>query len=250
MSEDNELIGGESAVVPGRFGEPLDVPFARFSRGDGAANPRRPLFVLLHGWGSNEDDLADIMQYVAPYNDFVALRAPLTLQNPGTQFGQMVPGAYSWLHDAVPTGADLDRDAYAAATAVDRWVGEHVPADRAVVPLGFSQGGMLAIQLLRINPTRYRAAISLSGFLAPGQVAATCPGDDELAELNIPTFFGYGEADTVIPKYMLFETVAWLEEHTWLTERGYRGLDHSVSMQEFADLREWLLAQDLTSGLM
>ena len=48
------LIGRESQVVPGRFGEPLQVTHVQYSRGDGNAAPRRPLFLCLHGWGSNE----------------------------------------------------------------------------------------------------------------------------------------------------------------------------------------------------
>ena len=49
---------------------------------------------------------------------------------------------------------------------------------------------------------------------------------------------------------MIYETIAWLEEHTWLTARGYRGLDHAVSMEEFSDLRQWLLDQDIASGII
>ena len=55
-----------------------------------------------------------------------------------------------------------------------------------MVPIGFSQGGTLAVELLRVHPQRYRAAISLSGFVAPGNVPATTPYDDILADLNIP----------------------------------------------------------------
>ena len=95
------LIGRKSQVVPGRFGEPLQVTHVQYSRGGGNAAPRRPLFLCLHGWGSNEADLADMMRYVAPYNDFASLRAPLVLQEAGSGefgFGQ---GAYSWFHDCV-----------------------------------------------------------------------------------------------------------------------------------------------------
>lgn len=160
------------------------------------------------------------------------------------------PGAYSWFHDSVPQGDDLDYDAFAAATAVDEWVENNIADDRPVIPLGFSQGGLLAIHLLRVHPERYTAAIPLSGFLAPGNVPGTAPADDRLEQLNIPVFYGYGEADTVLPKPTIYGTVAWLSEHTWLTDRSYRGLDHSVSMQELSDLNRWLLDHSWTSGLM
>ncbi|RSX52717.1 alpha/beta hydrolase [Bifidobacterium samirii] len=239
------LIGRESTVVPGRFGEPLTVTHVAYSRGGGNASPRRPMFLCLHGWGSNEDDLAGMMRYVAPYSDYASLRAPLVLQE-----GWYMPGAYSWFHDAVPTGDDLDHDAYAAAVAVDAWVEANVPTDRDIVPLGFSQGGLLAVHLLRVHPDRYRAAVCLSGFLAPGGVAGTAPADETLPEREIPVFYGRGENDPVIPRYESHALAAWLEEHTWLTEKTYRGLDHAVSMDEFSDLRQWMLVNDLTSGVL
>ena len=68
--EQQPLIGRESTVVPGRFGEPLTVTDVVWSRGGGNAAPRRPMFLCLHGWGSNEEDLADLMRHIAPYNDF------------------------------------------------------------------------------------------------------------------------------------------------------------------------------------
>ena len=54
----------------------------------------------------------------------------------------------------------------------------------------------------------------------------------------------------MIPKYELYAASAWMEEHTWLTAKSYRGLDHSVSMDEFADLRQWMLVNDLASGVL
>lgn len=247
---ESNLIGRESNVVPGRFGEPLQVTQVQYSRGGGNTAPRRPLFLCLHGWGSNEEDLADMMRYVAPYNDFASLRAPLVLQEAGFVGFGFSQGAYSWFHDCVPSGDDLDRDAYAAAVAIDNWVSENVTQDRSVVPIGFSQGGLLAIHLLRVNPERYLAAISLSGFLAPGSVAGTAPADDRLAPLNKPVFYGYGNSDTVIPKPELFATAAWLDEHTFLTSKSYRGLDHSVSLEEFSDLRAWLANHDIAPGVL
>ena len=218
------LIGRESTTVPGRFGEPLTVEHSVTSRGGFDQHATHPLFLCLHGWGSSEEDMADIMRLIAPYNDFMALRGPLTLA-PARE-GSPDPGNYAWFHDALPIGDDRDYDAYAAATAVDRWVADNIPADR------------------------YRAVVSLSGFNAPGQVPGTAPADSRLADYDIPVFYTYGKNDGVIPKYELFATAAWLEEHTWLKTKSYHGLDHNVSLEEFADLRQWLLDNDITSGVL
>lgn len=147
-----------SDVIPGRFGDPVSVQYAWMSPENAEAMPTRPLFLALHGWGSNERDIAGIMQYIAPYNDVVSLRAPLVLHAPEG----VSAGAYSWFHDAVPSGDDLDHDIAAAARAVDQWVDGHIPATRDVVPIGFSQGGAVAVHLLRMHPERYRAVINLS----------------------------------------------------------------------------------------
>lgn len=232
--------GRESSVVPGRFGEDLHVSVAKYSRGEAAAYATRPLLLLLHGWGSNEDDLLDLMRVVAPYNDAISLRAPLRLAQ----------GAYSWFHDAVPNGDDLDRDMYAAAAAIDEWVAANVPEDRAVVPFGFSQGAALAIHVLRLNPDRYRASVALSGFVAPNIAKDISLNDDVLADLNTPVFFGYGLDDAVIAPYEFSAAAAWLEEHTWLEEKRYRGLDHAVHMEELGDIRSWLALHNISSGLM
>lgn len=278
------LVGGESSEVPGHYGDPLTVSHAATARGGFGQHLTHPLFLLLHGWGSNEQEMADIMRLIAPYNDFIALRGPLTLmpsradrdadgdlacaspdgdpQSPQTRSNHTVwhtggwgdaadePGNYAWLHGAMPVGEDRDYDAYAAACAVDDWVSANIPADRDIVPLGFSQGGLVAVHLLRINPERYRAVISLSGFNATGQVPGTAPADDRLADYDIPVFYTYGKNDGVVPKYELFATAAWLEEHTWLKTKSYHGLDHNVSLEEFADLRQWLLDNDITSGVL
>lgn len=241
------LIGRESTAVPGRFGDPLTVEYALYSRKEAAANTSRPLFLIMHGWGSNEEDVADLMRYVAPYNDSISLRAPMVV--PGSEKGMFGPG-YTWFHDMRPEREDLDRDGYAAAKAIDEWVGEHIPADRQIVVMGFSQGGMLAVHLLRVNPERYQASVCLSGFLAPGLVEGTAPADARLADLEKPVFFGFGSEDTIVPKYEFRALAAWLDEHTWLQAHEYDHLDHSVDIRELNDLRQWLADINVSSGLM
>lgn len=227
----------------------LYVTTALWSPGNGTMNPHKPLFLGLHGWGSDERDFVDLLQVIAPYNDYASLRAPIPLSD---IYSNMTPGetGFSWLSEMLPQGDQLDREAFAAARAINEWVAENVPADREIVPFGFSQGGLMVTQLLRTNPERYRAGIVLSGFHAPGNLVETRPAEDRLAALEIPVFFGYGEADTVIPLYEIFATSAWLEENTYLKQKSYRGLGHGVFYQEVDDVRVWLSDMNITSGLM
>ena len=154
----------------------VDLTIAQYSRGGGATHPTHPLFLCLHGWGSNEVELADLMRQIAPYNDFASLRGPIRLAAGNTYS----PGAFAWFGEQVPFGEDLDRAAYEMAQSIDRWVTNNLPDEREVVPLGFAQGGLLAVHLLRVNPKRYRAVISLSGYIAPGLVPGTAPASSSL----------------------------------------------------------------------
>ena len=90
QKDNGGLVGRPSTVVPGRFGQELKVEQVLWSRKQGTANPSRPIFVLMHGWGSNEEDMADLMRYVAPYNDYASLRAPMVV--PGSERGMFGPG--------------------------------------------------------------------------------------------------------------------------------------------------------------
>ncbi|PLS31687.1 phospholipase/Carboxylesterase [Bifidobacterium margollesii] len=193
------------------------------------SDAKTPVFLLLHGWGSNEYDLPDLMRLCAPGADYASLRAPIP-------YGMGYTWFRDWSHEGVPEGLSLDRQALAAARAVERWVRDNIAADRQIVVMGFSQGGLLAGHMLRVNPKRYRAAVAFSGWLAPGPVE----GDEELLGLRPPIFYGHGEADTIFPA---FETAAMAEfwrTHGTLTEKTYPGMAHSINMPEMRDVAAFL----------
>lgn len=253
--------GRAATAISGRFGDELQVEQAFFSRGRGMNNPRRPLFVLLHGWGSNEDDIAEFFgNYVSPHSDYVSLRGPLTLLDPNDMgvfmdedavgLASKTRGAFSWFHEAVPQGDDRDRDMYAAAVAIDNWVNDYIPDEREVIPFGFSQGGALAVHLMRVNPQRYKAAVCLSGFIADAAVPGSAPEDAALQLKSPSIFYAYGLRDDVIPRFESNALAAFLEENSFLKLREYKTLDHAVSLDECNDVRQWLMDIGASSGVM
>ncbi|RSX51568.1 alpha/beta hydrolase [Bifidobacterium callimiconis] len=204
----------------------MDIPKA-LTRIRGNVNT--PVFVLLHGWGSNEYDLPDLLRFCAPDADYASLRAPIEYGMGYTWFG-------TWDHEGVPSGASLDEQALAAAEAVDRWVAANVDESRRVVVMGFSQGGLLAGHMLRVNPERYMAAVCFSGWLAPGAV----PGDERLKALTPPVFYGHGGADTIFTPDELAAMSGFWKTHGTLTEKIYPGMEHSINMPEMRDVSMFL----------
>lgn len=202
---------------------PLPDPELAVLWSDAAAAGTRPLVVALHGYGSDERDLAGLAGFFRDV-DLAALRAPFAHGSGFAWFPVTTPG--------VPDPAAVD----AAAARVARWIDAEVPIGRKVVLLGFSQGAAVALQALRHRPERYAATVVLSGFVSPG----SAPGDETLAARPTPVFWGRDVADPVITPIAIQRTAAYLPAHALLTSRTYNGLGHGISRAELADVEVFL----------
>lgn len=185
----------------------------------------KTLLVLLHGYGSSEDDLFGLAPYLPSEFVLAAVRAPLAPPWPS-------PG-FSWYPIEGLEGRDPEHVTDAAAALIE-WVDRQ--GFERVGLLGFSQGGAVSLQALRLAPERFAFAVNLSGYAAPGP----SPRDAELAEASIPVFWGRGNRDDVIPEPLIAHTTEWLPRHSDLAGRVYSGLTHSVSQDELDDVRAFL----------
>jgi phospholipase/carboxylesterase len=207
---------------------PLDNAVALWSA-ELAERSRRPLLVLLHGYGADERDLFGLVSYLPPEFVVAAVRAPLSPPFPA-------PG-FSWYPIEGLNGRDASHVTDAAASLI-AWLDVHAP-DVPVGLLGFSQGAAVALQALRLEPERFCFVVNLSGYATPGEL----PRDIELITLRPPVFWGRGTRDEVIPEFLVQHTVEWLPEHAELSGRVYQGLTHSVSEAELNDVRIFLEKQ-------
>ena len=189
----------------------------------------RPVLVLLHGYGSDEHDLFALVPHLPEAFVVASVRAPLAPPWP-------TPGA-SWYPIEGLDGRDPEAITL-AAHAVLAWVREAV-GEEPVGLLGFSQGGAVALQTLRVDPDAVSFAVVLAGYAAGGEL----PGDALLANRRPPVFWGRGAADDVIPAALVDVTAQWLPVHSELSGRVYPGLTHSISQDELDDVRAFLDAR-------
>lgn len=186
----------------------------------GADPTGRRLLVLLHGRGADEQDLLPVAAELALDDLVVSLRGPFLL-GPG----------FAWASEPVLSGWEgiaLDD----AATAVLRWLDELPGRPSAVRLLGFSQGGALAVALLRRAPERLDRVVVLSGFVAAE--------DREPAGPRVPVLFAYGDADPVIPREVFEAGAEWLRRNASATVRRYAGLVHAIDGRELTEARRFL----------
>ena len=194
------------------------------TRGDAPAPSAVAL--LLHGYGSNERDLTGLVPALQLELPWASLRAPLPAGPGAAWFQVTTPGS----PDAAPVEA--------ATAAIWAWVDEHLDAATRVVPIGFSQGGLMATQLLRTRPERVLAPVVLGGFV----LGARQPADEALAAARPAVFWGRGAVDHVIAAHAVERTSEWLPRHSTLVERVYPGLAHGISVDELADVSKFLSA--------
>lgn len=187
--------------------------------------PGAPVALLLHGFGSNAADLASIAPELAGELWWASLQAPL----------QLSPESYAWFQILTPGSPDPAAVAEASAAVWD-WVDSQLPSAPPIVPIGFSQGGLMATELLRTRPTQVPAAVVLAGFVQSAQRA----GDELLASERPPVFWGRGREDGVIAAQAIQRTADWLPSHARVTERIYPGLAHGINAVEVAEVRAFL----------
>ncbi|TFD46926.1 hypothetical protein E3T55_16265 [Cryobacterium frigoriphilum] len=188
--------------------------------------------ILLHGYGSNEADLTGLAAPLKLAMPWASLRAPLEAGNGGAAwFSIVTPGN----PDSAPVAEATD--------AIWAWVDENLDPSTKVVPLGFSQGGLMANQLLRTRPERVLAPVVLGGFVQ----AASQPGDDALTHSRPALFWGRGAEDRVIGEPSIGRTRAYLPQHSTLVEKVYPGLAHGISAQEIDDVHDFL-AREVGAG--
>ncbi len=181
----------------------------------------RPLLILMHGYASDEGDLFGISAYLPLEPVIASVRAPIP-EGPG----------FAWFSRFANTqGNPSPANANAAAGAVLDWLDEQ-PIPSSVGLLGFSQGGAMALQLLRLAPERFSYAVQLSGFAVMGEE----PGDVHLATHRPPVFWGRGSVDDAIPSAAIQRTTDWLPSHSTLDSRVYEGVGHAISPRELVDV--------------
>lgn len=178
----------------------LDGP--RLAPLSGAA---RQLVVLLHGYGSDGNDLialGKIWQTRFPDAAFVAPNAP-----------EPVGGAssgYQWFGlDRIDPKAN-ESGADGALPALDAFIDAELAALRLegenLVLMGFSQGAMMALYAGLRRTVAPMGILSYSGLL-PGRIPVPAPGGS-----YPPVFISHGDSDTVVPPQMMFMAVGALQQ--------------------------------------
>jgi phospholipase/carboxylesterase len=203
----------------------------REAAGEGQSPP--PLLLLLHGVGSNEEDLFALAPYLDKRFLVVSARAPVALDY----------GGFGWFRiDFTPRGmvADVEQAKRSLGMLpgfVDSLVDTYGADARRVYLAGFSQGAMMSLALLLTRPEKVAGAAAMSGRL-PSGVLEREPDRESLK--GKPVIITHGLYDPVLPVENGRAARDYLSGlPVELTYREYP-MQHEVSVESLRDVAGWL----------
>lgn len=191
----------------------------------GSTDAAAPLVVLLHGRGSNEQEIAGLVGHLPAGPAYAAVRAPIA-----------EGGGFAWFANR-GIGRPLAGSLAETMSWFRSWLAEAAPAGRPVVLVGFSGGAAFAGGLLLADPGRFAGAAILYGTLPFDAGVPVEP--DRL--VGVPVFVAQGQTDTVIPRALLDRTWGYLhgEAGAVTTSRLDPG-GHGITPETLTALGTWL----------
>ncbi|GAC1444546.1 MAG: hypothetical protein NVSMB55_21260 [Mycobacteriales bacterium] len=191
----------------------------------GSPDPAVPLVVLLHGRGSNEQEIAGLVDDLPVGLSYAAVRAPIS-----------EGGGYAWFANR-GIGRPVAESLRETMNWFRDWLDPNAAAGRPVVLIGFSGGAAFAGGLLLDDPARYAGAAILYGTLP---FDAGVPTTARRLE-GVPVFAAQGDHDSVIPRELLDRTWAYLQGDSKATATARRDpVGHELAPEAREALRGWL----------
>ncbi len=195
---------------------------------------KNPLLLLLHGYGSNEEDLFSFASELPDDYFVVSARAPF----------DMMYGSYAWY--AINFEADENKfsdiaQARASRDIIAGFIDELInsyPIDADNVTLiGFSQGCILSYAVALSYPEKVKRAVAMSGYLNT-EIAVDDFASNDFSNLSI--FASHGTVDQVIPVEWARKSIPVLEDLGISIVYKEYPVGHGVAPQNFFDFRNWL----------
>jgi len=195
---------------------------------------KNPLLLLLHGYGSNEEDLFSFASELPQDHYVISVRAPYDLQ----------PYGHAWY--AIHFDADENKfsDNVQAKQSVELIAGfideivKQYPIDaKNVTLIGFSQGAILSYALALSYPQTFPRIVALSGYCNPEMCVENYTHNDFT---NLQVFTSHGTEDQVIPVAWARNTRDFLQNLSITCTYHEYPVGHGVAPQNFWDFRKWL----------
>lgn len=191
-----------------------------------------PLLLLLHGFGSNEDDLFQLTNYLDDDFLIVSARAPYDRS----------PGTYKWYHldlSSQPYKADLEQAEQSRLLLlkfINQLKRKHDFDENKIVIGGFSQGGIMSYSVGLTEPDEIAGIISLSGRMLDD--TKTNAKKDKLKSKK--ALIIHGTKDSVLSVDLARSAKTFLETTPMEITYHEIEMEHTINQEAIQYMNAWL----------
>ncbi|MCP9200286.1 alpha/beta fold hydrolase [Gramella sp. GC03-9] len=193
--------------------------------------------ILLHGYGSDENDLFSFADELPDELLIISAKAPYSMQPFGNAWYAIHwdnnDGKFSDDAQAI-TSRDTIRD------FIDEVIAHYEVDPENINLLGFSQGSILSYAVALSYPEKVRNVVALSGYVNKGILKDGYENNDYS---KLKFYCSHGSVDQVIPVEWARKNKPFLDNLGIENVYSEFAVGHGVAPQNFYELREWLKAR-------
>lgn len=188
-----------------------------------------PTLILLHGRGTDENDLLGLTSSFDPRLLVVSIRAPYRFPY----------GGYTWFDLDEQNGVNMDQlieGCNALIQCLDDVQQKHSVDVKRIFLFGFSMGAMMSLTVSLSHPNRFKGVVAHSGML---------PHDDKLKYRwndlgGISFFIAHGTYDPIVPVEMGRKAhQRFMDAKADVSYHEYP-IQHTISEESLNDAAVWL----------
>ncbi|QOD61658.1 phospholipase [Polaribacter haliotis] len=199
------------------------------------ASENPPLLILLHGYGSNEQDLFSFAEELPEDLLIISAQAPLSMGFGGYAWYTInfddVNGKFSDLKEAKES---IDK----IAIFIDEIKTKYNTNPNKTFLLGFSQGAILSYSLSFFYPNKVNYVIALSGYVNTKLLPQNMP-----TNLKTEYYSSHGSVDQVLPVDWARNTKPFLDKLGVENVYSEYNVGHGVAPQNFYSFKSWVEKQ-------
>jgi phospholipase/carboxylesterase len=189
-----------------------------------------PVLILLHGIGSNEQDLFSMANQLPKQMLIISARAPYTLSQ----------GSYAWYHMDLSTGKPIysSEEAEKSRNLILQFIDQIKTKYKTeeIYLMGFSQGAIMSYSVALTSPEKVKGVVALSGRILTDIKPHIAP-KSKLGKLQL--FIGHGINDQVLPLYNgKAAALQCTNLNIPISYKEYQ-MTHEISREEFSDIMQW-----------
>ncbi len=194
-----------------------------------------PAIIMLHGYGSDENDLFSFAEEIPDKFAVISLKAPIALQPYGNAW-------YTIYFENNGGKFSDDKQAIVARDLVVKTINEAIEKykldSKNITLLGFSQGTILSFAIALSYPELIKNVIGLSGYIN-SEILKKDYQNNDFSTLSVYT--SHGSVDQVIPVDWARKTKPFLVNLGIDCTYSEFPVGHGVAPQNFYEFKQWLV---------